>query len=232
MRASLSIARIPDSRSEIAFLQFWNTESAKAQNGWLQDMRANIHLLQAKPGFVSMTLHRSLDQKNLCVYAQWTDQGDLESAVNDPTVQGARERLDRWGQPDGRTYTFHSLTPPPDPRPPVLEISVDHAITSVNVWGCGDSTRQKQLLAAMEEEVAVIASKNGFLGMALHASLDGTYVGVYARWQSLAAFRGAVEENPKAQNGRTRLSAWGTPKANVFSVDGVYLPLSRKRTGE
>lgn len=226
MCASLSIARIPDSRSEIAFLQFWNTESGKAQNGWLQDMRANIHLLQAKPGFVSMTLHRSLDQKNLCVYAQWTEQRNLESAVNDAAVQEARERLDRWGQPDGRPYALHSLTSRTDSRDAALEICADHAITFVNVWQCGDSNRQKQLIAAMEEEVAVIASKEGFLGMALHASLDGTYAGVYARWQSLSAFRAAVEENPEAQSGRTRLSAWGTPKANVFSVDGVYLPLS------
>ena len=226
MRASLSIARIPDLRSEIAFLQVWDTESVNVQNGWLQDMRANIHLLQAKPGFVSMTLHRSLDQKNLCVYAQWTDQRDLESALNDAAVQGAREKLDRWGQPDGRPYTFHSLIPPRDSSHAVLEICADHAITFVNVWRCDDSTRQKQLITAMEEEVEMIASKKGFLGMALHASLDGAYAGVYARWQSLSAFRAAVEDNPEARSGRTRLSAWGKPKANVFSVDGVYLPLS------
>lgn len=226
MRASLSTARIPDSHSEISFLQVWDTRSADAQDGWLQNMRANIHLLQTKHGFVSMTLHRSLDQKNLCVYAQWTDQRDLESALNDAAVQGARVRLDHWGEPDGRPYTFHSLTLPPDSRQAKLEISADQAITFVNVWQCGDSNRQQHLLAAMEEEVAVIAAKKGFLGMALHASLDGTYAGVYARWESLSAFRAAVAESPEAQNGGTRLSAWGKPKANVFSVDGVYLALS------
>lgn len=75
-------------------------------------MSVNIHLLRAKPGFVSMTLHRSLDQKSLCVYAQWTSQTHLGSAVIDPYVQGARAKLDRWARPDGRPYTFHSLATP------------------------------------------------------------------------------------------------------------------------
>lgn len=84
MDPSISSARIPDPASGVAFLQVWDTDSAAAQSGWFQDMSVNIHLLRAKPGFVSMTLHRSLDQKSLCVYAQWTSQTHLGSAVIDP----------------------------------------------------------------------------------------------------------------------------------------------------
>lgn len=112
MDPSISSARIPDPASGVAFLQVWDTDSAAARSGWFQDMSVNIHLLRAKPGFVSMTLHRSLDQKSLCVYAQWTSQTHLGSAVIDPYVQGARAKLDRWTRPDGRPYTFHSLATP------------------------------------------------------------------------------------------------------------------------
>lgn len=112
MDPSISSARIPDPASGVAFLQVWDTDSAAARSGWFQDMSVNIHLLRAKPGFVSMTLHRSLDQKSLCVYAQWTSQTHLGSAVIDPYVQGARAKLDRWARPDGRPYTFHSLATP------------------------------------------------------------------------------------------------------------------------
>lgn len=98
MDPSISSARIPDPASGVAFLQVWDTDSAAARSGWFQDMSVNIHLLRAKPGFVSMTLHRSLDQKSLCVYAQWTSQTHLGSAVIDPYVQGARAKLDRWAR--------------------------------------------------------------------------------------------------------------------------------------
>jgi hypothetical protein len=77
----------------------------------------------------------------------------------------------------------------------------------------------------MEEEASAIASDDGFLGIALHASFDGKRVGAYGRWKSLEAFKKAVQNNSEALWGLERLSKWGTPKANLFRVEGVYLPL-------
>jgi hypothetical protein len=65
----------------VAFLQVWEAASADAQDGWLCEMRANIGLLQVKPGFVSMVLHRSPDQKNLCV----THNGRISITSNQPS---------------------------------------------------------------------------------------------------------------------------------------------------
>src|SRR5215469_1039072 len=101
-----SVASIPNALVAVTFIQVWETESASHQKGWLDTMRANIDLLRTKPGFVSMSLHRSLDPRHLCVYAQWLDKQHLESAVTDPKVQSAREKLDRWAQPDGALYSF------------------------------------------------------------------------------------------------------------------------------
>ena len=135
-----SVASIPNALVAVAFLQVWETESASCQEGWLDTMRANIDLLRTKPGFVSMLLHRSLDPRNLCVYAQWLDKEHLESAVTDAKVQGAREKLDRWAQPDGTLYSFHSLVAPPNSAETALEIAADSALAFVNVWECGDPT--------------------------------------------------------------------------------------------
>lgn len=142
MDPSTSRARIPDRISRVAFLQVWEAASADAQDGWLCEMRANIGLLQVKPGFVSMVLHRSPDQKNHCLYAQWADQHHLESAISDPVVKGARTKLDRWGQPDGRSYEFRSLTMPRTSSGAALEVLPDGAISFVNVWQCGDADRR------------------------------------------------------------------------------------------
>ena len=220
-----SVASIPNALVAVTFLQVWETESASCQEGWLDTMRVNIDLLRTKPGFVSMLLHRSLDPRNLCVYAQWLDKEHLESAVTDAKVQGAREKLDRWAQPDGTLYSFHSLVAPPNSAETALEIAADSALAFVNVWECGDPHWQRHLLEAMEEEASAIARDDGFLGIALHASFDGKRVGAYGRWKSLEAFKKAVQNNSEALWGLERLSKWGTPKANLFRVEGVYLPL-------
>lgn len=130
-----------------------------------------------------MLLHRSFDHSRLGVYAQWIDKEHLESATSDPTVKGAREELDRWARPDGALYSFHSLVSPTAVPLSTLQIEDGALISFVNVWECGDSDRQQRLLAAIKEEAPVISSHKGFLGMALHASLDGRRVGIYARIQ-------------------------------------------------
>jgi quinol monooxygenase YgiN len=167
MDSAIPRARIPDPAAGVTFLQTWEAESAAAQDGWLREMRANIDLLRVKPGFISMALHRSLDDKNLCVYAQWADLVLLETAVADPIVKEARERLDRWAQPDGRMYSVHSLKLPVASGEALLEISADDALSSVSIWQCDDAASHSRLLAALDNEAAMIAARDGFLGMAL-----------------------------------------------------------------
>jgi quinol monooxygenase YgiN len=179
MDSATSHARIPD--PGITFLQIWDAESAAAQDGWLREMRANIDLLRVKLGFISMALHRSLDHKNLFVYAQWADQVQLEAAVADPIVRGAREKLDRGAEPDGTTYSVHSLTLPVAAGEARFEIGTGDALSSVSIWHCDDADSHRRLLASLDNEAATIAAENGFLGMAVHVSLDGKYVGVYAK---------------------------------------------------
>lgn len=225
MNTQLPVAYIPNPKSATTFLQLWDTESKARQDGWLDTMHANIHLLRVKPGFISMLLHRSLDHRNVCVYAQWVGKEHLEAAASDPMVKGAREKLDSWARPDGAVYSFHSLVSPSTATLSTLQIESDGLVSFVNVWECGDPDRQGHLLATMKEESTAISSHSGFLGMALHASLDGKRVGVYARWQNLSAFRAAVEYSPNTKKARDHLSKWGTPRANAFLVERIYLPL-------
>jgi quinol monooxygenase YgiN len=189
-------------------------------------MRANIDLLRAKPGFISMALHRSLDDKNLCVYAQWGDHAQLEAAVADPIVRRAREKLDRWAQPDGTTYSLYALKLPAAPGEAALEIGATDALSYVGVWHCDTAEGQGRLLAALNNEAAMIAAQDGFLGLALHVNLDQKYVGVYARWRSLSAYQAAMPDNPEARHSRLHLANCVQPKANVFRVEGVYRALS------
>ena len=51
------------------FIQLWRMRSAEEQQAWLDVMHQNIHLLQVQRGFRSMSLHPSLDGRNVIVYA-------------------------------------------------------------------------------------------------------------------------------------------------------------------
>jgi heme-degrading monooxygenase HmoA len=96
------------------FIQLWRMESLEQQATWLQTMHSRIHLLQSKPGFVSMALHPSLDGRNVVVYAQWESPDDLKRGASDPEVRAAREQLDALGSPDGTRFVVYSVHQPPE----------------------------------------------------------------------------------------------------------------------
>jgi quinol monooxygenase YgiN len=47
-------------------------------------VRATDEFVSRAPGFVSSTLHRSLDGTKVTMYAQWRSAGDYESMRRDP----------------------------------------------------------------------------------------------------------------------------------------------------
>jgi hypothetical protein len=51
----------------VTYVQVWSVADAAGQQQWLRIMRENIHILRAKPGFVTMTLHSSIDGTSLAV---------------------------------------------------------------------------------------------------------------------------------------------------------------------
>jgi quinol monooxygenase YgiN len=69
-------------------------------------MHGNIDLLRAKPGFISMTLHSSVDGKRIAVYAQWASHAALHDAISDPAAIAAHDRMAQIGTPDGTLYTL------------------------------------------------------------------------------------------------------------------------------
>lgn len=63
-------ASIFSSFSGVTFIQLWRMPSADEQQEWLRAMHRNIHLLQVQPGYRSMSLHPSLDGRDVIVYAR------------------------------------------------------------------------------------------------------------------------------------------------------------------
>ena len=49
--------------------------------------QATEHGMKQQPGFISASLHVSLDRKHVTNYAQWRSQADLDAMMNDPDAQ-------------------------------------------------------------------------------------------------------------------------------------------------
>jgi pimeloyl-ACP methyl ester carboxylesterase/heme-degrading monooxygenase HmoA len=220
-------ASICPSFSGATFIQLWHIHSAEEQRAWLDAMHRNIHLLQVQLGYRSMSLHPSLDGRNVIVYAQWDSGEALKAAVEQPEVKAARNELDSHGEPEGTIYAIDSVYLSDESSDQVMPIEAGSThLTFVNIWTVDDRDKQQKLLSAMKEDVAEIVSKPGSLGMAFHSSTDGMRIAVYAQWDSLEAFNHGIANDPAARANRAKLAQLGAPSANTYSVDSVNLALS------
>jgi heme-degrading monooxygenase HmoA len=66
-------------------------------------MRERAHFMQGQPGFISISLHRSLDGRRIVNYIQWQSRDLLRAAHQSPEFRKA------WSQ-------FESLTDDIDPH--------------------------------------------------------------------------------------------------------------------
>jgi len=56
------------------------------------------------PGFISASIHKSLDGVRVVNYAQWRSQQDFEAMRNNPQVQAHRKPLMEISRPDFHLY--------------------------------------------------------------------------------------------------------------------------------
>jgi quinol monooxygenase YgiN len=110
--AAHTVARIQTDRAVVTYVQVWELGSREAQNRWLEVMHDSVHILQAKKGFVSMTLHSSLDGTRIAVYAQWTSRETLHAAISDPEAEAAHDRMAEIGTSDGSLYIVERVYGP------------------------------------------------------------------------------------------------------------------------
>ena len=108
-KAMMQDATISVTVGQVTFVQVWRMSSEDHQQRWLETMHKRIGLLTKQPGFVSMTLHASLDGRQTAVYAQWTDEAALTAAVSLPEAKRSHDEMARWGTSEGSIYKVDSV---------------------------------------------------------------------------------------------------------------------------
>jgi pimeloyl-ACP methyl ester carboxylesterase/heme-degrading monooxygenase HmoA len=101
---------ISDQATGITFIQLWTTPTSQDQSQLLQTMKQKMGMFQSMPGFISMTLHPSLDGKHLGVYAQWQSQEGFEAAVSgNSQAMEARKSFTQYGEYQGALCTVDTV---------------------------------------------------------------------------------------------------------------------------
>jgi pimeloyl-ACP methyl ester carboxylesterase/heme-degrading monooxygenase HmoA len=91
----------------------------------------------------------------------------------------------------------------------------------VQLWTTPTPEDQTKLLQTMKEKLEMFKPMPGFISMSLHPSLDGKHVGVYAQWESQAAFEAAVSSNAEAMEARKAFMQYGEHQGALCTVDTV-----------
>jgi heme-degrading monooxygenase HmoA len=111
-------AIISSDSGHITFVQIWRISSAEHQQRLLETMHGSVGLLTKQPGFVSMSLHASLDGKQIATYAQWVDEESFTKATSLPDAKRSHDEMTRWETAEGTLYRIDSMyLPDVTPRP-------------------------------------------------------------------------------------------------------------------
>jgi quinol monooxygenase YgiN len=142
-----------------------------------QDRETAEHLVR-RPGFVSTSLHRSLDGLRVTTYTQWRDAGAASAA-----------------QPGTTAYEVVHVQKAPSAGPAIVEGTVP--LTLIVVMTC-EPAEQAELVDYLIGIAIEHSANPGFVSCTIHRGLDGTHVAEYIQWTDTAAL-GAMAAKPASQ---------------------------------
>ena len=95
----------------VAFINTFHTPDAEGQAEVLQSLvQITQDIIRHQPGFISATLHQSLDGKTVTNIARWRSPLDLQNALKTPGMLAHREvlgeRFPREGYLGQVVYTY------------------------------------------------------------------------------------------------------------------------------
>lgn len=135
-----------------------------------------------QPGFVSASLHKSLDGVRVMNYAQWRGQEDYKAFVNNSEVQALGQKLSEFPKPDSHLYEVVVSVP----EDATLKISQGDLI---HLAEFRVKPEDQQRLVELERKYVTIGLDHPDLISAnFHRSLDGTRTVNYGQWRSLNNF--------------------------------------------
>jgi len=162
-------------------------------------------------GYISSSLHSSLDNTYIINYSQWKNMDNLAAAgalVNSGKAPQMVEAFIK-GKADYHPITLvaqYTATPN-------TKVTIDKEgklLTIINILTPKKGTSKEELVSLMQDAVSQeVKTQAGFISSTLLQSMDNNYVINYAQWKDEASLQGMV----------SRLQSGNAPKlAEAFSM--------------
>ena len=164
------------------------TVKPEQQQELINTIKEFLETVKTLPGFVSASLHKSIDGVKIVNYAQWSSRDDFESFINNQEVKAKASKLFEFDSPDSHVYEIVTS----ESKVGTPEIKEGEYIVHVAEFRMQPENQPKMVELA-KEHVKPAMEQAGLISATFHRSLDGTRVINYGQW----ANKEAIEELKK-----------------------------------
>lgn len=139
-------------------------------------------------GFVSSSIHKSLDGVRVMNYAQWQSQEDYQAFINNSEVQSQGAKLSNFHLLDSHVYEV-VISVPDDATLKIAKGGLIH-LAEFKV----QLENQQRLVELEREYVGIGLQHPDLISANFHRSLDGTRTVNYGQWRSLDNFEELLKD--------------------------------------
>lgn len=140
-------------------------------------------------GFVSSSIHKSLDGVRVMNYAQWKSQEDYEAFIHNSEVQAQGRKLANFHLLDSHVYEV-VVSKPDDAALKIIKGGLIH-LAEFKV----KPENQQRLVELEREYVGIGLQHPDLISANFHRSLDGTRTVNYGQWRSLDNFEVLLKDS-------------------------------------
>jgi quinol monooxygenase YgiN len=144
--------------------------------------------VKQQPGFVSSSLHKSIDGVRVMNYAQWKSPEDYQAFLNNSEVQAKGAKLFQFQIHESHIYEV-VVSQPEDAPLKIAKGGLIH-LAEFRV----KPENQMRLVELEREYVGVSLQNPGLLSANFHRSLDGVHNVNYGQWRSFADFEELLKD--------------------------------------
>ncbi|MGF1482242.1 MAG: antibiotic biosynthesis monooxygenase family protein [Cyanophyceae cyanobacterium] len=152
------------------------------QQELIDTIKEFLATVKQQPGFVSASLHKSIDGQKVANYAQWQSQKDYLAFINNSEVQAQGKKLGEFGSPDSHLYQVVVS----ESKAGTPKITQGGYITHFAEFRMSPEN-QPRMVELARIHVGKAMELPGLVSANFHRSLDGTRVINYGQWENANA---------------------------------------------
>lgn len=147
-----------------------------------------LEVVKQQPGFVSSSIHKSIDGVRVMNYAQWQNQAAYQAFINNTQVQAQAKKLSQFQIHEAHLYEV-VVSLPADATLKIAKGGLIH-LAEFRV-----KSENQMRLVELEREYLPLGLQNpGLISGNFHRSLDGVHTVNYGQWRSFADFEELVKD--------------------------------------